>query len=94
MVAEGASWTTDAPFRETAAAIADADVQGVLAVEMECAGLYAFAAARQRPVLCFAHVTNTMGRSELEFEKGDDDGVDASLRVLAPLVRGRVGRRT
>ena len=42
-IAEGASWTTDAPFRETEAAIADADAQGVLSVEMECAGLYAFA---------------------------------------------------
>ena len=93
-IAEGASWTTDAPFRETEAAIADADRQGVLAVEMECAGLYAFACARQQHVLCFAHVTNTMGRSELEFEKGDADGVDASLRVLEPLIRARIGRRT
>ncbi len=92
-IAEGASWTTDAPFRETAAAIANADAQGVLAVEMECAGLYAFATARRKPVLCVAHVTNTMGRSEQEFEKGDADGVHASLRVLEPLVRARVGRR-
>lgn len=92
-VAEGASWTTDAPFRETEAAIADADAQAVLSVEMECAGLYAFASAKRRPVLCFAHVTNTMGRSEKEFEKGEDDGVRASLRVLEPLVRDRVGRR-
>ena len=91
-VAEGASWTTDAPFRETAAAIAHADARGVLAVEMECAGLYAFARARNRPVICFAHVTNTMGQRENEFEKGDDDGVHASLRLLEPLVRDRVGR--
>ena len=91
-IAEGASWTTDAPFRETAAAIAAADAQGVLAVEMECAGLYAFARARRRPVLCLAHVTNTMGQSELEFEKGEDDGVHASFRVLEPLIRARVGR--
>lgn len=92
-VAEGASWTTDAPFRETDRAIADAAAQGVLAVEMECAGLYAFARARERPVLCFAHVTNTMGQSELEFEKGHEDGVHASLRLLEPLIRARIGRR-
>lgn len=91
-IAEGASWTTDAPFRETQAAIADAEAQGVLAVEMECAGLYAFARARRQPVLCFAHVTNTMGRSEQEFEKGDADGVHASLHVLEPLIAARVGR--
>ena len=91
-IAEGPSWTTDAPFRETEAAIADADAQGVLSVEMECAGLYAFAHAKKQPVLCFAHVTNTMGRSEQEFEKGDAEGVHASLQVLEPLIRTRVGR--
>jgi len=91
-ITEGASWTTDAPYRETRAGIADAEAQGVLAVEMECAGLYAFARAKRQPVLCLAHVTNTMGQSEREFEKGEDDGVQASLRVLAPLVRARVGR--
>ncbi len=35
----GPSWTTDAPFRETAAAIAAARAGGVLAVEMEAAAL-------------------------------------------------------
>src|SRR5262249_34265297 len=54
----GASWTTDAPFRETAAAIARCRARRILAVEMEAAGLYAFARARRKPVLCFAHVTN------------------------------------
>ena len=93
-IAEGASWTTDAPYRETSAAIAEADAQGVLAVEMECAGLYAFARAKKQQVLCIAHVTNTMGQSEREFEKGDDDGVQASLRVLEPLIRAGVGRQS
>ena len=35
----GATWTTDAPYRETAAAIARARDHGVLAVEMEAAAL-------------------------------------------------------
>src|ERR1044072_8532740 len=56
----GASWTTDAPFRETAEAIAAARSKGVLAVEMEAAALYAFARAKNVRVLCLAHVTNTM----------------------------------
>src|SRR5262245_35242486 len=42
-VAVGTSWTTDAPFRETAVAIAAARARGVHAVEMEAAALYAFA---------------------------------------------------
>jgi uridine phosphorylase len=82
-VYRGASWTTDAPFRETAAAIAHCRTRGVLAVEMEAAGLYAFAQARRRPVLCFAHVTNQMAVVEGDFEKGDGDGTAASLGVIA-----------
>jgi uridine phosphorylase len=39
----GSSWTTDAPFRETADAIEAARSKGVLAVEMEAAALYTFA---------------------------------------------------
>jgi uridine phosphorylase len=78
----GATGTTDAPFRETQAAI-DAAVQAeILAVEMEAAALYAFAKARGRPVLCFAHVTNQMGRMEGDFEKGAGDGAEESLRVI------------
>lgn len=78
----GASWTTDAPFRETAEAIEAARSKGVLAVEMEAAALYAFAAAAQVKVLCLAHVTNTMGQSEQDFEKGEADGTAAALWVL------------
>ena len=39
----GTTWTTDAPYRETEAAIASARALGALAVEMEGAALYAFA---------------------------------------------------
>src|SRR6185369_1281852 len=59
-VAVGSSWTTDAPFRETAEAIVAARTKGVLSVEMEAAALYAFAQATNKQVLCFAHVTNRM----------------------------------
>jgi uridine phosphorylase len=78
----GATWTTDAPFRETEAAIAAALAQGVLAVEMEAAALYAFAAARGRDVLCFAHVTNQMARIEGDFEKGEASGTRDMLRLV------------
>src|SRR4051812_3567890 len=66
----GSSWTTDAPFRETAEAIASARSKGVLAVEMEAAALYTFARVGGARVLCLAHVTNTMGQTEQDFEKG------------------------
>jgi len=82
----GASWTTDAPFRETAAAIESARAKGVLAVEMEAAALYAFARAAGVPVLCLAHVTNTMGQAGQDFEKGEADGTADALRVLDAVV--------
>jgi uridine phosphorylase len=81
----GASWTTDAPFRETESAIAEARARGVLAVEMEAAGLYAFAAARGKAVLCLAHVTNAMAQAGDDFEKGEANGAIDSLAVLEAL---------
>jgi len=82
-VQTGVTWTTDAPFRETAAAVEDARNAGILAVEMEAAALYAFAEARKNPVLCFAHVTNQMGQIEGDFEKGATDGAEESLKVIS-----------
>lgn len=78
----GPSWTTDAPFRETVEAIEAARTKGALAVEMEAAALYAFAQARGASVLCLALVTNTMGQSQQDFEKGELDGTTEALRVL------------
>jgi uridine phosphorylase len=82
----GSSWTTDAPFRETAAAIDRARAKGVLAVEMEAAALYAFAARTGAKVLCLAHVTNTMAVTGTDFEKGEADGTADALRVLEGIV--------
>lgn len=86
-VHSGASWTTDAPFRETDKAIAGARAAGILAVEMEAAALYAFAEARSRPVVCFAHVTNQMATIEGDFEKGEADGTRDALLVVAATAR-------
>jgi uridine phosphorylase len=83
----GASWTTDAPFRETAEAIAAAKAKGILAVEMEAAALYTFAKANQVRVLCLAHVTNTMAQTGADFEKGEAAGTSDALAVLAAIVR-------
>lgn len=81
----GAAWTTDAPFRETAAAIEQARARSILAVEMEAAALYAFAQARRKPVLCLAHVTNRMAVDGGDFEKGEAEGAYASLAVIAAI---------
>ena len=82
----GSSWTTDAPFRETANAIEAARDKGILAVEMEAAALYAFARAAGVRVLCLAHVTNSMGLAGDDFEKGEADGTRDALAVLETVI--------
>jgi purine-nucleoside phosphorylase len=56
---------------------------------MEAAALYAFAHSTGVQVLCLAHVTNTMGQTEQDFEKGEADGTADALRVLEAIVRSR-----
>lgn len=87
---EAGSWTTDAPYRETPSALEAMARKGVVCVEMEAAALYAFAEARGNPVLCFAHLTNTMARNEGDFEKGEAFGSLKMMELMArvlPLLR-------
>ena len=79
----GATWTTDAPFRETETAIAYAQSDGILGVEMEASALYAFSEAKGYPVICFAHITNQMGNVENDFEKGEAQGSLDAIEVIA-----------
>jgi uridine phosphorylase len=92
-VHRGTSWTTDAPFRETASAIESAAAAGAHAVEMEAASLYAYATATRKRVVCVAHVTNTMAVEGEDFEKGEDAGTQRILSltavILSQLLHGR-----
>jgi len=63
----------------------------ILAVEMEAAALYAFARARGRDVLCFAHLTNQMGQIEGDFEKGPNDGATEALGLIVVVARALGG---
>ena len=54
---------------------------------MEAAALYAFARARARPLICFAHVTNQMGQIDGDFEKGEANGAHDALDLLAATAR-------
>jgi hypothetical protein len=63
---------------------------------MEAAGLYAYAAACGRAVVCLAHVTNTMAVAGDDFEKGVDNGVHDALavaRAVATALRPAPERR-
>lgn len=79
----GPSWTTDAPFRETESLIASRRREGIVSVEMEAAALLTLGKALGKPVVCLAHVTNTMATREEDFEKGGDAGLADSLSVCA-----------
>jgi uridine phosphorylase len=81
-VLRGATWTTDAPFRETEPSIAYARSEGILGVEMEAAALYAFAQVKGEAVVCFAHITNQMAQIEGDFEKGRDQGSHDALEII------------
>ena len=86
-IQRGSTWTTDAPFRETASAIEARRAEGVLAVEMEAAALYSLAIARGYAVVCFAHVTNQMGQTDLDFEKGQANGATDALRMIETAIK-------
>jgi uridine phosphorylase len=79
----GATWTTDAPFRETETAIDTCRSEGILGVEMEAAALYAFAKVKGHPVICFAHITNQMGNVVNDFEKGEAQGSLDAIQVIS-----------
>lgn len=80
------SWTTDAPYRETETAISAMKEQNVTCVEMEASALYAFAEAKKKKVICFAHLTNTMAQKEGDFEKGEHSGSIETLKVIEEVI--------
>jgi len=81
------SWTTDAPYRETQSAISAMQKKGVTCVEMESSALYALAQAKDKAIVCFAHITNTMAQQHGDFEKGEHSGSLATLELLKEIIQ-------
>jgi purine-nucleoside phosphorylase len=79
---EASSWTTDAPYRETQTAINHMIAHNITCVEMEASALYALATAKQYNIICFAHLTNSMAKSEGDFEKGEEFGSIDTLALV------------
>ena len=83
-VRSGKVWTTDAPYRETSVQLKKWAGEGVLAVEMQAASLFAFGIARQASVASVAMVSNAVDHSGKQFDTGSqEDG----LRVLEGIAR-------
>lgn len=66
----GRVWTTDAPYRETQQQLDTHAAEGVLAVEMQAASLFAFSKATSMPVGVVALVSNAVDHMEDPFNKG------------------------
>ena len=81
-VQTGKSWTTDAPYRETASAILKAKSLGADAVEMEASALYSFSKVKSKDIVCYAHLTNSMAQQNGDFEKGAENGSLTSLELI------------
>jgi len=83
-VRSGKVWTTDAPYRETKVQLEKWAREGVLAVEMQAASLFAFGIARQACVASVAMVSNAVDHTGEQFDTGSqDDG----LRILKGIDR-------
>lgn len=83
-VRSGKVWTTDAPYRETKDQLNQWASEGVLAVEMQAASLFAFGIARQASVAYVAMVSNAVDHQGEQFDTGSqDDG----LQILKGIAR-------
>ena len=69
-VYEGAVWTTDAPYRETRQQLDQYGEEGVLAVEMQAASLFAMAQLRNAQIAIAAHVSNATDHEGEPFDRG------------------------
>ncbi len=88
-VVAGAVWTTDAPYRETAEQLGRHARNGILAVEMQAASLFAFGAARGVQCGVVAHVTNGVDHPSVDqFFKGTHE---LGFEILKSM--SRAGRR-
>lgn len=83
-VRSGSVWTTDAPYRETRTQLEMWSGEGILAVEMQTASLFAFGIARNVSVASVAMVSNAVDHDGRQFDTGSpQDG----LRIIEACAR-------
>lgn len=82
-VRSGRVWTTDAPYRETEADLRKWAAEGVLAVEMQAASLFAFGKASGANVAVVAMVSNAVDHQGDQFNTGTQDDGMRILRAIA-----------
>jgi uridine phosphorylase len=70
-IRRGRVWTTDAPYRETGEQLRGWAEEGVLAVEMQAASLFAFGHARGARIGIVALVSNSTDHTGEQFDTGE-----------------------
>jgi uridine phosphorylase len=83
----GPVWTTDSPYRETNGQVHKWGREGVLAVEMQAASLYAFAEVRKAEVALIARVSNAIDHEGSQFDTGTNAQGLAILNAVARAAR-------
>lgn len=80
---EGATWTTDAPYRETRAKVARRRAQGALCVEMECAGMQALCDFRSTDFFQFFYAGDNLDHSEWQPRSlSGDERLDDKTKIM------------
>lgn len=81
---QGKVWTTDAPYRETQIQLKQWALEGILAVEMQAASLFAFGIAKGIAVVSIAMVSNAVDHDGEQFDTGSQQ---QGLRILSACAR-------
>ncbi len=82
-VTRGPVWSTDAPYRETSQQLERYASAGILAVEMQAASLFSFAAHRKIPAALVAQISNAVDHDD-PFNKGSER---ESIHLLEAMCR-------
>lgn len=97
-VRSGKVWTTDAPYRETKTQLEEWANEGVLAVEMQAASLFAFGTARGIAVASVAMVSNAVDHDGEQFNTGSQQEglqiIQACARAFKRMAVPRPASRT
>ncbi len=92
-VSTGPVWTTDAPYRETQRQLDAHALEGVLAVEMQAASLFAFSEATGMPVGVVALVSNAVDHTGDAFNKGPYEFGHRLIEAMCRTGRHYLSRR-
>ena len=79
---EGITWTTDAPYRETAGKVSRRKKQGAICVEMECAGMQALCQFRGTEFFQYFYAGDNLDHSSWQPRSLGNNMMDEKSKIL------------